>query len=234
MQTINGKEIKGFSHADGVHWYWGDKEVAVINESRKEIEWCDRTFKFPEDVINAIRKKIPETNGKWTIEARRVKSSATQGNIKIFINDKDMDMCFEDKMELDENGKWISTIPDEMLGKYVYACFWHKLDYLYHYSDKFKKLFNPDWKKEDEPVNFFEIIKSLLPDYESSYDDFWTDSSEIMVRTEEEANVLADFIESLYRVDHREVDILTGCFDNREDIRNGEVDQYTGWWYVTI
>lgn len=193
MQTINGKEIKGFSCADGVHWYWGDKEVAVINESRKEIEWCDRTFKFPEDVINAIRKKIPETNGKW-----------------------------------------ISTIPDEMLGKYVYACFWHKLDYLYHYSDKFKKLFNPDWKKEDEPVNFFEIIKSLLPDYESSYDDFWTDSSEIMVRTEEEANVLADFIESLYRIDHREVDILTGCFDNREDIRNGEVDQYTGWWYVTI
>lgn len=62
MQTINGKEIKGFSHADGVHWYWGDKEVAVINESRKEIEWCDRTFKFPENVINAIRKKIPETN----------------------------------------------------------------------------------------------------------------------------------------------------------------------------
>ncbi len=58
MQTINGKEIKGFSHADGVHWYWGDKEVAVINESRKEIEWCDRTFKFPENVINAIRKKF--------------------------------------------------------------------------------------------------------------------------------------------------------------------------------
>lgn len=98
MQKINGKEIKGFRYADGVHWYWGDKEVAVINELRREIEWCDRTFKFPTEVVNAIRDKISTPDGQWIIEARRTRLSATQGNISIFVNNKDMDMHFEDKI----------------------------------------------------------------------------------------------------------------------------------------
>ena len=38
MKEINGRKIIGYSYADGVHWYWGDKEVAVINELRREIE----------------------------------------------------------------------------------------------------------------------------------------------------------------------------------------------------
>ena len=107
MKTIQGKEIKGYSYADGIHWYWGDKEVAVINEQRREIEWCDRTFKFPQEVVDDIRNRIPVADGVWIIEARRTRSSATQGNISIFVNNKDMDMHFEDKMELDDNGKLI-------------------------------------------------------------------------------------------------------------------------------
>lgn len=149
MKTIQGKEIKGYSYADGVHWYWGDKEVAVINELRREIEWCDRTFKFPQEVVDDIRSRIPVTDGVWIIEARRTRSSATQGNISIFVNNKDMDMHFEDKMELDDNGNYVSTTPDEELGKFVYACLWHKYDNMMHYSDRFKSLFKPDWRNEN-------------------------------------------------------------------------------------
>lgn len=149
MQKINGKEIKGFQCADGVHWYWGDKEVAVINELRREIEWCDRTFNFPTEVVNVIRDKMPTPNGQWIIEARRTSLSATQGNISIFVNNKDMDMHFEDKMVLDENGNYVSTTPDSELGKFVYACLWHPLDEIYHYSDRFKRLFKPNWKDKE-------------------------------------------------------------------------------------
>lgn len=146
---IEGKEIKGISYADGVHWYWGYKEVAVINELRREIEWCDRLFNFPDEVVNTIRNKIPIPAGQWIIEARRTKSSATQGNISIFVNNKDMDMHFEDKIECDDNGNYVSTISDNELGKFVYACLWHKYDDVYHYSDRFKSLFKPNWKDEN-------------------------------------------------------------------------------------
>ena len=149
MKTIQGKEIKGYSYADGVHWYWGDKEVAVINELRREIEWCDRTFNFPQEVVDDIRNRIPEPVGMWIIEASRTRSSVTQGNISIFVNNKDMDMHFEDKMELDDNGNWVSTTPDDELGKFVYACLWHKYDNMMHYSDRFKSLFKPDWRNEN-------------------------------------------------------------------------------------
>ena len=149
MKIIQGKEIKGYSYADGVHWYWGDKEVAVINELRREIEWCDRTFNFPQEVVDDIRNRIPVADGVWIIEARRTRSSATQGNISIFVNNKDMDMHFEDKMELDDNGNYVSTTPDEELGKFVYACLWHKYDNMMHYSDRFKSLFKPDWRNEN-------------------------------------------------------------------------------------
>ena len=43
--------------------------------------------------------------------------------------------------------KVVSTVPDEELGRFVYACFWHPLDNVYHYSDKFKDIFKPNWRK---------------------------------------------------------------------------------------
>lgn len=148
MKTVQGKEIKGFRHADGVHWYWGDKKVAVINEERREIEWCDRTFKFPEEVVNDIRSRIPIPNGRWVIEARRIRRSVTQGSISIFINNEFTGMVFEDKIEMNENGEYVSVIPDEELGKFVYACLWHPMDKSYHYSDRFKDIFKPDWRED--------------------------------------------------------------------------------------
>lgn len=31
MKTIQGKEIKGYSYADGIHWYWGDNHIIIGN-----------------------------------------------------------------------------------------------------------------------------------------------------------------------------------------------------------
>lgn len=147
IKQIQGNDIKGYSFADGVHWYWGDKEVAVINEHKREIEWCDRTFKYPPEVIEEIRNKMPKNPGVWVIEARRTQSSATGGNVHIFINNEDMGMNFVDEFKMID-GEWKSTTPDEELGKFVYACFWHKLDEVLHYSHRFRKLFKPNWDKE--------------------------------------------------------------------------------------
>lgn len=109
-----------------------------------------------EEILKELGSDIPfdengdlTPDGQWIIEARRTSLSATQGNISIFVNSKDMDMHFEDKIELDKNGNYVSTTPDSELGKFVYACLWHPLDKTYHYSDRFKRLFKPNWKDKE-------------------------------------------------------------------------------------
>lgn len=52
-------ELKGYSFADGVHWHWKDREVAIIDPETSEIEWCVRKFELPQDVIDAVRSKKP-------------------------------------------------------------------------------------------------------------------------------------------------------------------------------
>ena len=44
-------DLKGYCRADGTHWYWNDKEVAVIDEHTSEIEWCCRTCTLPDDIV---------------------------------------------------------------------------------------------------------------------------------------------------------------------------------------
>lgn len=53
------------------------------------------------------------------------------------------------------------------------------------------------------------------------------EGTEILCDTEARADGVADFLEALgfsY--------VRTGYYDPVEDERNGEVDEYTGWWYV--
>lgn len=55
----------------------------------------------------------------------------------------------------------------------------------------------------------------------------WCDGNEILCDTEARAEGVADFLEALgfsY--------VRTGYYNPDEDERNGEVDDYTGWWYV--
>lgn len=76
---INNKELSGCSYADGTHWYWGGKEVAVMDDLTGEIEWCVRTNSIPNAVVEAVRSKKPKAAGQWLIEVKRVSQSATQG-----------------------------------------------------------------------------------------------------------------------------------------------------------
>ena len=81
-------------------------------------------------------------------------------------------------------------------------------------------------------VNWFNDITERLRDY--SEGDIWSTGDEILVKTESAADAIADMLETLYKTQGEEVLIYTGYYDPVEDEKNGEVDRYTGWWYVNI
>lgn len=139
---IKGKELTGYSYADGVHWHWGNTEIAVIDQATSEIEWCVRKCSLPAEVIQAVRDRRPKADGKWVIEVRRVSQSATQGALLVQIDGETV-MTFGDDKILGENG-WESRIPDKELGRLVCSTFWHPMDWFYHYSDKARELFYAD------------------------------------------------------------------------------------------
>lgn len=148
MLKIDDKEIKGYSFADGVHWYWGDREVAVIDQFTSEIEWCERKGYFPQEVIEFIRSRKPKASAKWVIEAKRISDSVTQGEVVIQINGKTVATFADDKM-IGADKKYHSRYSDESLGQLVIAAFWHKNDDVYHFSDRAKDVFYPKWKIDD-------------------------------------------------------------------------------------
>lgn len=82
-------------------------------------------------------------------------------------------------------------------------------------------------------ANWMEMIVNALPDYSDVI--IWSDGgTEILVKTESAANMIADLIEALYRAQGEEVFVNTGSYDPEEDKRNNEEDRYSGWWYVNI
>lgn len=57
----------------------------------------------------------------------------------------------------------------------------------------------------------------------------WTDGEDFLCKTEQQADTIADFLEAVgfeY--------VRTGYYDPEEDKRNNEVDERTGYWYVSI
>lgn len=83
-----------------------------------------------------------------------------------------------------------------------------------------------------DKIDWFDEICKRLRDYSGG--DIWSAGDEILCKTESAADAIADLIESLYRSDDEEVMVNTGYYDPEEDERNGEVDRFTGWWYVNI
>ena len=83
-----------------------------------------------------------------------------------------------------------------------------------------------------ERIDWFREIAKSLRDY--SEGSVWSSGYEILCRTEEGADALADMFETLYAEQGEEVLINTGYYDPVEDERNNEVDSFTGWWYVNI
>lgn len=83
----------------------------------------------------------------------------------------------------------------------------------------------------EKPDPFDEIARNLR-DY--SEGEIWSTGDEILCKTESAANAIADMLQTLYRVQGKEVSVNTGYYDLEEDKRNGEEDRCTGWWYVNI
>ena len=133
--------LKGYNRADGIHWYWENKEIAVIDQVTSEIEWCVRKHTLPEEIIQAVRDRKQMASGQWLVEAKRVHASVTQGNVVISINGIPL-MTFADDKVL-EDGTWVSKIPDDELGRLVCATLWHPYDNIYYYSDAAKKIIYP-------------------------------------------------------------------------------------------
>lgn len=176
------KKLKGYQYADGTHWYWDDKEVAIIDEHTSEIEWCCKKSTLPDEIIQAVRAKKPKHNGKWIVEAKRINPSAAQGEILVTINGQTV-ACFGDEKQF-KDGKYVSAYSDEELGKLVISAFWHKYDQIYHLSDRAKRFFCPDDNIKkfpeptlnvDTPVGRLHAYPSSDPDYPGIYIDLKRD-----------------------------------------------------------
>ena len=113
IMKVRDKDIIGYSRADGVHWYWGDQEVAVIDEATGDIEWVERKFNFPADVVDAIIQRKPQKECEWRLEARHVRTSTTQGYIIVLIDGKAVGTYGDDYELVD--GRWESKSYDKHL-----------------------------------------------------------------------------------------------------------------------
>ena len=58
--------------------------------------------------------------------------------------------------------------------------------------------------------------------------DVWTDGTEILCRTEELADAIANALDAIAGSPESHV----GFYDPYDDAESGEVDDHTGWWYV--
>lgn len=187
-EEIKGKVIRGFRFADGVHWHWGDEEVAVINDNQ-EIEWCKRPLNYPEEVIEAIRKRKQYPSATWKIEVQKISVSATQGYYQVLINGEDV-MHFAAEKKLDESGKYIFDVDDKDLGRVIYNMLWHSYDNLYHYSDKAKDIFYPKWReKYSEDIISINKRNDFVAQIIDAFEDFLDDKGVKLENPEKEEAV---------------------------------------------
>lgn len=80
-------------------------------------------------------------------------------------------------------------------------------------------------------MNWFAEIAERLRDYSDGY--IWSTGDEILCKTENTANALADMLWQLYNSQGEDMMIITGFYDPAEE-RNEERDRFTGWWYVYV
>lgn len=81
-------------------------------------------------------------------------------------------------------------------------------------------------------IDWFNEICTHLQKVDTN--DFWSDGNQIMCLEMEQADFLGNLIESLYRSQGEDIQIITGYYDKREDEQQGTVDNYSNMWYVTI
>lgn len=85
--------------------------------------------------------------------------------------------------------------------------------------------------------DLIETILKMLPREPRSYDTaddpgFWTDGNMILCPSESECEIVVEFLKDVLSGWEGTVEIVTGYFDPYEDVRNGETDNYTGFYYI--
>lgn len=88
----------------------------------------------------------------------------------------------------------------------------------------------------EKSVMLIKLLMELLPEQPRSFDTaddpgFWTNGNEILCPSEMECEILADFLEDVLREVSPMV-VKTGYYDPYEDVRNGECDDNTGFYYI--
>lgn len=73
------------------------------------------------------------------------------------------------------------------------------------------------------------LLEVLIANEENNKHGYWSDGQEILCKTEDAAERLADFLE-----DCGFAEINTGYYDPEQDKVEGCVDEYTGFWYVSM
>ena len=75
--------------------------------------------------------------------------------------------------------------------------------------------------------NIWSYLITSLRNNENNKHGYWTDGEQILCKTEEEANIVANFLEDL-GFDYLNI----GYYDPVEDEQEGCVDDHTGYWYI--
>lgn len=90
---------------------------------------------------------------------------------------------------------------------------------------------------KNKSKELWKLIMELLPKEPRSYDTaddpgFWTDGYQILCPSEAECAFVAEFLTDIFS--ETNVVVLTGYYDPEEDARNGEQDDYTGFYCIRI
>lgn len=94
------------------------------------------------------------------------------------------------------------------------------------------------WKMNFAGEMFSKILE-MLPDQPRSFDTaddpgFWSNGYEILCPSETDCEIVASFLEDVFREWDVSVSVHTGYYDPDEDARSGEQDDNTGFWYIDI
>ena len=87
---------------------------------------------------------------------------------------------------------------------------------------------NEEYDHDKKVCDALDLICEVLP-HTNDYR-IWSDGEEIFCENEHIAEHIADLIDAMYGCQTTN----TGYYDLAEDERNNEVDERTGYYYVTI
>lgn len=75
-------------------------------------------------------------------------------------------------------------------------------------------------------INFSDILENI--EANDLHGRFKTTDCEILCKTQMESDIIYDFLQSLG------IDVVSGYYDPEIDRRNGETDELTGYYYVSV